>query len=185
MKLGAFARAARNPGRVTKSIFGGRDGALRRPGQAFPRAEAAARRPFLPSLNAFTLMEVMIAIGIFFMASFAILAMVSTTLRNARGLRETRPDIGMVAAQISLTNRLFEGSDSGDFSELGDLYSGYGWASADNEVESNGLHQVDFVVRQRHGDVETHISIFLFRPESPPGAASGGGFGGLGGGFPR
>jgi hypothetical protein len=134
---------------------------------------------------AFTLMEVMIAIGIFFMASFAILALVSTTLRNARGLRETHPDIGMVAAQLALTNRLYEGSDSGDFSDLGDVYAGYNWVSVDNEVESNGLHQVDFVIRQRHGDIETHMSIMLFRPESPPGAASGGGFGGPGGGFRR
>jgi len=138
-----------------------------------------------PGNVAFTLMEVMIAVGIFFMASFAILALVSSTLRNARGLRETHPDIGMVASQISLTNRLFEGSDSGDFSELGDLYAGYNWVSADNEVESNGLHQVDFVIRQRHGDIETHMSILLFRPESPPGAASGNGFGATGGGFPR
>ena len=134
---------------------------------------------------AFTLMEVMIAVGIFFMASFAILALVSSTLRNARALRETHPDIGMVAAQLSLTNRLFEGNDSGDFSDLGNVYAGYNWVAADNEVQSNGLHQVDFVVRQRHSGLENHMSILLFRPESPPGAASGGGFGGLGGGFPR
>src|SRR5208283_4969437 len=37
---------------------------------------------------AFTLMEVMVAAGIFFMAVFAILALVSNTLRNARGLRQ-------------------------------------------------------------------------------------------------
>jgi hypothetical protein len=134
---------------------------------------------------AFTLMEVMIAVGIFFMASFAILALVSTTLRNARALRDTRPDIGMVAAQLSLTNRLFEGDDSGDFSDLGNLYSGYNWVSTDNEVQSNGLHQVDFIVRQRHTGLENHMSILLFRPESPPGAASGGGFGGIGGGLRR
>jgi hypothetical protein len=138
-----------------------------------------------PGTVAFTLMEVMIAIGIFFMASFAILALVSQTLRNARGLRETHPDIGMVAAQLTLTNRLYEGTDSGDFSDLGDIYAGYNWASTDNEVESNGLHQVDFVIRQRHGgDIETHISILRYCPDSPPGAASGGGFGGPGG-FPR
>ena len=122
---------------------------------------------------AFTLVEVMIACGIFFMCVFAILALVSNTLRNARVLRATKVDPGMVAAQLSLTNKLFEGSESGDF---GDLYPGCNWVSYDNEVMSNGLHQVDFTVRRRvgHEDVETHMSIFLFRPESPPGRLSGG-----------
>ena len=72
---------------------------------------------------AFTLMEVMIACGVFFMCVFAILALVSNTLRNARVLRATKVDAGMIAAQLSLTNKLFEGSESGDF---GDLYTGYG-----------------------------------------------------------
>src|SRR5258708_5346286 len=96
--------------------------------------------------TAFTLMEVMIALGIFCMAGFAILAMVATTLRNARALRDQHPDAGTVASQYCLTNKLYEGSYSGDFSDLGDLYSGYAWSTEDNEVESNGLHQVDFVV---------------------------------------
>ena len=39
--------------------------------------------------RAFTLLEVMIACGIFFIAVFAILALVSNTLRNARILRLT------------------------------------------------------------------------------------------------
>src|SRR5207342_1412722 len=41
----------------------------------------------LPLTRAFSLIEVMIACGIFFMATFAILALVSTTLRNARALQ--------------------------------------------------------------------------------------------------
>jgi hypothetical protein len=151
----------------------------------FRQSPFLREQPLRHGARAFTLMEVMIAAGIFFMTTFAILALVSTTLRNARGLRERHPDVGMVAAQMCLTNRLFEGSDSGDFSDLGDLYKDYNWASADNEVESNGLHQVDFVLRGRHSGEEVHMSILLYRPESPPGAASGGGFGGLGGGFSR
>jgi hypothetical protein len=124
---------------------------------------------------AFTLIEVMVALGIFCMAGFAILALVASTLRNARALRDQRPDAGTVASQYCLTNKLYEGTGSGDFSDLGNLYSGYSWTAEDNEVESNGLHQVDFVVRQRSGsrDVETHMSILLFRPESPPGSATG------------
>ncbi len=84
---------------------------------------------------AFTLMEVMIACGVFFMCVFAILALVSNTLRNARVLRATKVDPGMIAAQLSLTNRLFEGSESGDF---GDLYPGCNWVSYDSEVNHYG-----------------------------------------------
>ena len=63
----------------------------------------------------------MIACGIFFMAIFAILAMVSSVLRNARGLRRIELDAGMVAAQVCKTNKLYEGTESGDF---GNLYPG-------------------------------------------------------------
>ena len=123
-------------------------------------------------VTAFTLMEVMIAAGLFFLATFAILGLVSNTLRNARRLQQVKVDAGMVAAQLSLTNKLYEGVESGDF---GDIYRGYSWEYEDNEVMSNGLHQVDFVVRHRvgHDEVDTHLSILLFRPESPPGRASG------------
>ncbi len=127
---------------------------------------------------AFTLAEVMIASGIFFMAIFAILALVTTTLRNARGLQHRNVDAGMLAAQLSLTNRLYEGTDSGDF---GDLYPGYSWRSEDNEVLSNGLHAVEFVISHRVGgqEVETRMTVLFFRPDSPPGSAlwsGGGGF---------
>src|SRR5438045_6918579 len=44
---------------------------------------------------AFTLLEVMIACGIFFIAVFAILALVSNTLRNAQRLRRIEVDAGM------------------------------------------------------------------------------------------
>jgi hypothetical protein len=125
------------------------------------------------SPRAFTLMEVAIACGIFFMASFAILALVSTTLRNARALRQPAADAGSVAAQVCLTNKLYEGGDSGDF---GQAYPNYTWDYQDMEVLSNGLHQVDIVVSHRlHGEgSEIHMSILLYRPESPPGSASGG-----------
>src|SRR5574342_7370 len=88
-------------------------------------ASPQARR--LMSRRGFTLMEVMIACGIFFMATFAILALVSTTLRNARGLQRRDVDAGMAAAQVYetlKTNRLEQGSLSGD---LGDTYPGYSW----------------------------------------------------------
>src|SRR6266481_10100278 len=96
---------------------------------------------------AFTLLEVMIALGIFFMAMFTILALVSNSLRNARALQETEVDPGMLAAQLSLTNRITEGEQSGDF---GDFYRDYTWDQNNTHI-TNTLWQVDFVVHHRVG----------------------------------
>ena len=117
--------------------------------------------------TAFSLLEVMIASGIFFMCIFAILAMVSGLLRNARSLRRIELDAGMVAAQVGNTNKLTEGTESGDF---GNLYPGYSWETDTYEAETNGLWQVDIVVR-RHGLSQPvdQLSIFLYRPESQSG----------------
>ncbi len=119
--------------------------------------------------KAFSLFEVMIAIGIFFVAVFAILGMISNTLRNARWIQQTTVDAAMIASELSLTNRLYEEPDTGDF---GDLYPGYEWTSDTTEVASNGLFQVDFLVQRRAGrrQVESTMSILLFRPDSPPGS---------------
>ena len=45
--------------------------------------------------RAFTLLEVMIAAGIFFMAIFAILALVSSNLKNARLIQKSHVDAGI------------------------------------------------------------------------------------------
>src|SRR5215468_2819926 len=89
-------------------------------------------------LLAFTLIEVMIACGIFFMATFAILALVSTTLRNARALQRGDVDAGMAAAQIYQTlktNRQVEVSGSGTF---GEAYPDYSFEFASQQYQSNG-----------------------------------------------
>ena len=118
------------------------------------------------SRTAFSLLEVMIACGIFFMAVFAILAMVSSVLRNARSLRRVELDAGMVAAQVCNTNKLTEGTESGDF---GNLYPDYSWETETYEAETNNLWQVDIVVRRRGlSQPVDQMSIYLFRPESPP-----------------
>src|SRR6185503_19703047 len=89
----------------------------------FPTPDIKARRPER-SRRAFTLLEVMIALGIFFMCTFAILALVSNTLRNARSLRRPQVDAGMAASIYVNTNRFSEGSMSGDF---GDVLDDYTW----------------------------------------------------------
>jgi len=127
--------------------------------------------------GAFTLIEVMLAAGIFFMCIFIILAVVAGGLRNARALQQHRlVDATMVAAELSLTNRLVEGKDSGDF---GDLYPEYRWERDINLAGTNGLFQVDFAIYRRSfgGAPESQMSILLFRPDSP--AARGGGAGGV------
>src|ERR1700693_4539241 len=68
--------------------------------------------PRRSSVTAFSLLEAMIACGIFFMAVFAILALVSNTLRNARILRHVQVDAGMPAAELFKTNMVFEGSET-------------------------------------------------------------------------
>jgi hypothetical protein len=122
--------------------------------------------------TAFTLMEVMIAAAIFFMCSFTILALLASTLRSVRALQHATLDAGMLAAELSLTNRLYEGTESGDF---GDLYPDYQWTREIYEVSSNRLFEVDFTIFKRTGDrpTESHMSVLLYRPDSPPGSMDG------------
>ena len=128
--------------------------------------------------RAFSLLEVMVAIGIFFMAVFAILGLVSASLGNARRLQRPIVDAGELAGELSLTNRLVAGSGSGDLSEfLGKTYQGYTWTYAISEVQSNKLFQVDFIVQDsiHSGAVVSKMSILLYRPMSPAGSLDPGG----------
>jgi hypothetical protein len=119
--------------------------------------------------RAFTLMEVMIALGIFFLAVFAILGLVSNTLRNARALRQPRVDAGMAAAlfSVAMTNNVGDGLVSGDF---GDAFPDYSWTADPQPVNTNGLYQVDFIVqRQFNGEVVSSLSTLLFLPNAKKG----------------
>lgn len=124
--------------------------------------------------SAFSLLEVMIAMGIFFVAIFGILALVSQNLVAARRLQRNEPDITFLAAQLSLTNRLEEGFDSGDF---GDMYPNCLWSRTITEVSTNGLYRVDFTLHQPTGSrqsplAERHLTILLYRPLSGGGLGS-------------
>jgi hypothetical protein len=120
--------------------------------------------------RAFSLIEVMIACGIFFMATFAILALVSTTLRNARALQRGDVDAGMAAAQIYQTlktNRLAELSGSGNF---GEAYPDYSYEFASQQYQSNGLLQVDIIVNRRglRKPVDA-LTIWVYNPDAKSG----------------
>lgn len=120
-------------------------------------------RPCLARSHAFSLLEVMIAAGIFFMCVFSILAVVSGGLRNARLLQNVEVDCSMLAAELSATNRLAEGSDSGDF---GKIYRDYRWSRVITEVGTNGLFQVDFVVTHTPTKRESAMSVLFYKPDS-------------------
>jgi hypothetical protein len=126
------------------------------------------------SRAAFTLLEVLIAIGVFFIVSFAVLELVVVGLGAARALQVRHADVGMLASEFSATNTILEeGVESGDF---GDFYPHARWDRAVTEVGSNSLFQVDFTVAEKVGnkDVVSQMSILLHRPGSPKGRMSGG-----------
>jgi Tfp pilus assembly protein PilV len=113
------------------------------------------------SLRAFSLLEVMIAIAIFFMCSFAILALVSSGLRTARMLKNTRPKPSMIAVELFTTN-LVEGVESGDF---GRMYPDHQWETDTYEYGTNGLVQVDISITRRGQHVpESTLSVWKFDP---------------------
>lgn len=127
--------------------------------------------------KAFSLLEVMIASALFFMAVFAILGLVSSSLNNLRRLQRPLVDASVLASELSLTNKLTEGKDSGNLADLlGKDYNGYRWTSVIQEVQTNKLFQVDFVVQNANGDrsVVSQISVLLFRPQSDAGSLDGG-----------
>jgi hypothetical protein len=127
--------------------------------------------PASPTLHAhrevqsFTLLEVMIAMALFFMAVFAILSVVSQGLGTARSFQREWPDIGLLTADLLLTNRLEEGFEQGDF---GDLHPDFQWRREIVEVATNGLFQVDYSI---HGlidgrQLESRMSVLVWRPDS-------------------
>ena len=128
------------------------------------------------SASAFTLIEVMIAILVFFLVSFSVLEVITVGLGAARSLQIQHPDAGILAAHLSLTNRLEEGSDSGDFDDVEPgAFPSCRWERNIMEVSSNGLYQVDFLVIEKVGrkQVPSTMSILMYRQG-----------GGMRGGFP-
>lgn len=143
-----------------------------RPGRAsygWPARQAEA---------AFTLLEVMVATAVLFACVFAILSVVATGLKGARVLQEPEVDVTALAGLLSLTNRLTEGTSSGDFDEIAPgLYPDWNWERDIYEVSSNGLFKVDFIVTKRGSRAEQRLSILLYRPDSQTGPFGGRGLG--------
>ena len=118
-----------------------------------------------PRRIAFTLIEVMIAVGIFFMAMFALLGVLSAGLHAASLLRSNAPTPGMAVALsgVTLTNKLEEGPQPGDF---GELYPDFKWELNKSEYMTNGLFMIDVKV-YRQGQPYSGMQLLLFKPDSP------------------
>lgn len=128
--------------------------------------------------TAFTLMEVMIAIGVFCIGVFAILGLVANVLHGARLMDKPMVDAGCVASEVAQTNVLIEVNGvNGDLSEfLGKPYQGYEYTYDITEALSNKLFAVDLTL---HGNtpgkpVVSKMTVLLYRPASPPGSLDGG-----------
>lgn len=137
--------------------------------------------------RAFSLLEVMIASALFFMAVFAVLSLVSTSLNNARRLQRPQVDASPVLAQFASTNILIEDTYTGYLSDLlGENYRDYRWTAEVVEVATNKLFEVRCVVQPTYSrEIISDLSTLLYRPQSPPGSLDGGNFVGGGGGIRR
>ena len=121
----------------------------------------------------FSLLEVMFAVIAFCTATFAILALVSQSLDNVRRLQRPPVDAGLLAAQLSITNRLVEGTSSGDLGQLlGDNYRGYTWTEDIREEQTNKLFHVDIVIQRNEGDrpIISAMRVMFYKPDSPAGS---------------
>ncbi|MGD0351183.1 MAG: prepilin-type N-terminal cleavage/methylation domain-containing protein [Verrucomicrobiota bacterium] len=124
----------------------------------------------------FSLLEVMIAIGVFFMGVFAILGLVSSSLENARRLQRPLVDASAVASWLSLTNQLVEGTYSINLGDLlGNAYNDYNCTYVVQEVGTNKLFEVDYVVQSTTGNREVVYTManLFFSPLSPAGSLDG------------
>jgi prepilin-type N-terminal cleavage/methylation domain-containing protein len=129
--------------------------------------------------RAFTLLEVMIAIAIFFVGSFAILSLISTSLNNARRLQRPSVEASPVLAWYAATNKLVEGTYSGSLGDeemLGKEYRDYTYMVDVEEIRSNHLYKVECVITPTSGkrEVISDLTTVLYKPQSPPGSLDGG-----------
>ena len=138
------------------------------------------RHAAAPRRQAFSLLEVMIAIGILFVGTFAILTLISSSLNNLRRLQHPLVDASALISQLSLTNKLTENTYSGNLGDvLGKAYKDYKWTGVIAEVGSNRLFQADYTIQYANGgsrEILSRTTTLFFRPQSDPGSLDGGNF---------
>jgi prepilin-type N-terminal cleavage/methylation domain-containing protein len=131
----------------------------------------SVNRDRLAKRGGFSLIEVTIAMAIFFVCIFALLSLTTLSLNTARRLEFVEPDIGWVASELSLTNVVEEGFETGDF---GDHYPGWGWTRdvyiyppleedfGTGQSGEQGLYQVDITLNGPGGSSQKH-SVLMYR----------------------
>jgi len=119
----------------------------------------------------------MFAVGIFFLAVFSIMGVISTGLGAAGRLQSNVPDAGWVVADI-WRGPLEEGElYEGDF---GDFYPGFSWKAEAVEYRTNSLFLVNITIQgDRQGKpYESITEILMWRANPRVSLRSGGRRGG-------
>mgnify|MGYP001497449458 FL=1 len=155
------------------------------------------KKVYKQNIRAFTLAEVLIAVGIFVVAIFAILQLVGQGLELVRVMQQQRPDMGALAAKTlvelpepdgtlatGLTEPLdedFGGNGGGEFT----LYPDARWQRDIMSLDAtNGLYQATITIEEQVGggeNTEYQLRFLMFRPdlaELEMGGAQGAGLGG-------
>lgn len=155
------------------------------------------KKVYKQTIWAFTLAEVLIAVGIFVVAIFAILQLVGQGLELVRVMQQQRPDMGALAAKTlvelpepdgtlvtGLTEPLdedFGGNGGGQFT----LYPDARWQRDIMSLDAtNGLYQATITIEEQVGggeNTEYQLRFLMFRPdlaELEMGGAQGAGLGG-------
>ena len=135
--------------------------------------------------HSFSLLEVVIAVAIFFTAIFAITQLVSSNLSLVRSLQAKRPDLGTLAGKCLMDTNWVDGraapyDEDFGFNDGGRaaLYREAGWERdwmlvATNVSLTNGLYRADIRLSETLAQQEaiTIMSILMYRPgglETPP-----------------
>jgi len=125
------------------------------------------KKVYKQTIRAFTLAEVLIAVGIFVVAIFAILQLVGQGLELVRVMQQQRPDMGALAAKTlvelpepdgtlatGLTEPLdedFGGNGGGEFT----LYPDARWQRDIMSLDAtNGLYQATITIEEQVGGGE-------------------------------
>ena len=155
------------------------------------------KKVYKQTIRAFTLAEVLIAVGVFVVAIFAILQLVGQGLELVRVMQQQRPDMGALAAKTlvelpepdgtlatGLTEPLdedFGGNGGGEFT----LYPDARWQRDIMSLDAtNGLYQATITIEEQVGggeNTEYQLRFLMFRPdlaELEMGGAQGAGLGG-------
>jgi len=135
--------------------------------------------------HSFSLLEVIIAVAIFFTAIFAIMQLVTQNLSLVHSLQAKRPDLGTLAGKCLMDTNWLEGraapyDEDFGFNDGGPaaLYPEAGWERdwmlvATNVSLTNGLYRADIILTETLAQQEavTKMSILMYRPgglETPP-----------------